>query len=252
VNAVASPNASAITPALKQDFPFPGEKARAHALMPPGLSREKAIEWLNKYCKNKEDPISLEDYADMPLRDLRTLVRLGSEFCYTQQALHDLIKTSVERDVPVKDVLNPSYRLNARDFGAIQTRGQARRKTYKLPSRETEIPAAHYKLYIGVMGEPDFKYVFLFDERKTEKLPDGQFDYGQAIPEGGWMGYLPVKGTAGLEKLIRKAYMVGRLFNKATRPFGCCRVHIKKSKEYWNEDTDSKIKKMEEELQGIL
>jgi len=241
-----------ITPAAAAEHEFEAGEPRVNAVMPPGLTRAAAIEWLGKQCKNKEDPVTLEDYADADLKDLRSLVRLGSGFCYTADVLDTHIKSSIERDVPVKDMLNPSYRLNARDFGAVLAQGKTLRKTYKLPSRKVEVPADHYKLYIGVVAEPEFKYVFLYDERKVKKLAGGRIDYTPGIPQGGWLGYLPVAGTGELEKLIKKAYKAGRLFNKATRPFGCCRVHVKKSKEFWSSGVAGKIAAMEEELRGIL
>ena len=220
--------------------------------MPPGLNRAEMVEWLTKHCHNTEDPVTLETYADMDLKDLRSLVRLGSGFCYTADGLDAHIKSSLERDVPIKNMMNPSYRLTARNFGAIKKQGRVRHKTYKLPKRMTELPAPHYKLYIGVIGEPEFKYIFLYDERKTIPIPGGLVDYGPAVPEGGWLGYIPATGTDSLEKLIKKAFSVGRLFNKASRPFGCCRVHVKKGREYWSTGTSEKISAMEEELRGIL
>jgi len=241
-----------VSPAIATHYEFDVGEPRVHATMPPGLKRDEMIEWLTKYCKNKEDPVTLEDYADAELKDLRSLVRLGSGFCYTTDAIDTHIKKSIERDVPVKNMLNPSWRLNARNYGAIQQQGKVLRKTYKLPARDVEVPAEHYKLFIGIISEQDFKYMFLYDSRKILKLANGQIEYTPALPEGGWLGYLPAEGTAELERLIKKAYKVGRLFNKATRPFGCCRVHVKKTKEFWKGDTAAKIAAMEEELRGIM
>jgi hypothetical protein len=240
------------SPANKAGLEFDIGEPRVHATMPPGLSRSEMVEWLTKHCRNTSDPISLDEYADMELKDLRSLVRLGSGFCYTADGLTSHIKSAVERDLPVKNILNPGYRLDARDFGAIEKQGRLLRKTYKLPTREAEIPAAHYKLFIDVVAEPNYKYVFLYDNRKLKKVAGGKVDYTPAIPDGGWLGYIPAAGTDELEKLIKKAHKVGRLFTKAERPFKCCRVHVKKSKEYWTGDVATKISAMEEEIRGIL
>jgi hypothetical protein len=115
-----------------------------------------------------------------------------------------------------------------------------------------EVPAAHYKLFISVMGDGNFKYVFLYDDRKVKSLADGSKDYQQAIPEGGWIGYIPAAGTDELEKLIRKAHGKGRLFTRATRPFICCRFHLKKGKEHWASDTAKKIEAMADEIRNII
>ena len=242
----------ATSAARMEELEYETKEPGVNATMPPGLNRAEMVEWLTKHCHNTEDPVSLESYAEMDLKDLRSLVRLGSGFCYTAEALDDHIKSSIERDVPVKNMMNPSYRLTAHNYGAILKQGLLKRKTYKLPVRTTEMLAKHYKLYIGVIAEPQFKYVFLYDERKTIPVPGGFVDYGPAVPEGGWLGYIPATGTGALEKLIKKAFLAGRLFNKASRPFGCCRVHVKKGKDYWSDGAPEKISAMEEELRGIL
>ena len=248
----AVPLIAAITPANRRNAELETKKPRANHIMPPGLTREKMLDWVSKQCSNQEDPATLEEYKDAELKDLRSLVKLGSGFCYTLDTIDNQIKSSIERGVPIKDILNPSYRLDEKDFGAIAEVGQRARKTYKLPKIPTEVPATHYKLFIGVAGEPDYKYVFMYDERKAKKQADGSIEYTAAIPEGGWIGYIPAKGTENLEKLIRKAWATGRLFTKATRPFVCCRFHVKKDKDYWRVDTAKRIKALEEEISGIV
>ena len=252
VHIVVARGVGATSAARMEELEYETKKPRVNSTMPPGLNRAEMVEWLTKHCHNTEDPVSLESYADMDLKDLRSLVRLGSGFCYTAEGLDDHIKSSIERDVPVKNMMNPSYRLTARNYGAILKQARIKRKTYKLPVRTTELLPTHYKLYIGIISEPQFKYVFLYDERKTIPVPGGFVDYGPAIPEGGWLGYIPATGTTTLEKLIKKAFLAGRLFNKASRPFGCCRVHVKKGKDYWSDGATAKISAMEEELRGIL
>jgi hypothetical protein len=80
----------------------------------------------------------------------------------------------------------------------------------------------------------------------------GVKNYSPAIPEGGWIGYIPVAGTADLEKLIKKAFLAGRIFTKATKPFGCCRFHLKKEREFWKTDAARKIKAMEDEIRELI
>lgn len=242
----------AITPALKETLPLKSAEPSKNSVMIPGLLREDMVKWIRNNCKNQEDPIMLEPYEEADLRDLRSLVRLGSGFCYTADVLDHHVRSSIERDVPVKDIMNPSYRLDANDYGALKVAATTLQKGYKLPSEPTEKPAAHYKLFIGVAGEPEFKVVFLFDERKVKKLPGGGQEFTGAIPDGGWIGWIPAKGTADLEKLIREAFSRGRMFTKADRPFKCCRVHLKKDKAHWSDGVAGKIKSMEEEIKGLL
>ena len=249
---VKNPSPKAITPALKQSLAIQIAKPRVDSVMPPGLLREGMQKWVVANCRNQEDPIMMDPYVEGSIEDMRSLLKLGSGFCYTAETLDHHVKSSIERGVPIKDMLNPAYRLDAADFGALEEAAKRAKKTYKLPLEPSEKPATHYKLFIGIANEPDYKLVFMFDERKVKKTAVGGVDYSAAIPDGGWIGYLPAVGTTELERLIREAFARGRLFTKATRPFKCCRFHLKKTKDYWTEGRDGKIKALEEEIRDIM
>ena len=249
---VASLPKGAITPAVHGSVILESSEPRKNSLMPPGLARADMAKWVVTNCKNQEDPIMLEPFADAELRDLKSLVRLGSGFCYPVDILDQHVRASIERDVPVKDMMNPTYRLDSQDFGALKVAATVLKKGYTLPTEPSIKPASHYKFFIGVAGDPDYKLMFLFDDRKVKVLPGGAKEFSSAIPDGGWIGYIPAKGTVQLEKLIKEAFQRGRIFTKATRPFQCCRIHLKKDKAYWSDGWLGKIKAMEEEIQGIL
>jgi hypothetical protein len=257
IKAVAKPKsikkktmkASSISSSLKKSVTLVSLAPAKDSVMAPGLSRKDMASWVSANCKNQEDPIMLEPYAEADLKDLRSLVRLGSGFCYTAEVLDQHVRASIERDVPIKDMLNPSYRLDGHDFGALK---KASKKGYVLPSEPTVKPAPYFKLFIGIAGDPLYKLIFLFDERKVKVSAGGEKEFTAAIPEGGWIGYIPAKGTTKLEKLIKEAFSRGRIFTKASVPFKCCRVHLKKEKAYWIDESARKIKAMEEELQGVL
>jgi len=238
-----------VTSSLKESVSLVALEPAKDSVMAPGLSRADMTAWVSKRCKNQEDPIMMESYAEADLKTLRSLVRLGSGFCYSADVLDQHLRASIERNVPIKDMLNPSYKLDGHDFGALV---KASKKGYILPAEPTIKPASHYKLFIGVADDPLFKLVFLFDERKVKVDSGGKKVFTDAIPEGGWIGYIPAKGTAKLEKLIKEAFSRGRIFTKASSPFKCCRVHLKKDKAYWKDDSTRKIKALANEIQDIL
>jgi hypothetical protein len=247
----AKRSANAITPALKQSFALQTAKLRKDAVMPPGLDKGQMVSWVKTNCKNQEDPILMDPYEESSAEDLMGLVRLGSGFCYTSDSLDNHVKSSIERKIPIKDMINPSYRLDAADFGALETAALRSNKAYRLPLEPSEKPALHYKLFIGG-SNPTVKMVFMFDERKVKKTPGGGLDYSNAIPDGGWIGYIPAKGTAELERLIREAFARGRLFVQATRPFKCCRFHLKKTIDYWSSQTEAKIDALVSEIRDLI
>jgi hypothetical protein len=249
---VENPSPLAITPVLKESIALQAGKPRENAFMPTDLLRNDMKKWIEKNCKNQEDPIMMEPYADGTLEEMRSLVRLGSGFCYTADTLDTHIRSSIERKVPIKDIMNPSYRLDDRDYGAVETVALRTKRGYKLPVEPSEKPAGHYKLFIGKTADSDFKLIFIFDERKVKKSATGGVDYSPSIPDGGWIGYIPAVGTTELERLLREAFARGRLLTQAMRPFKCCRFHIKKTKEYWNDDKTRKINALEDEIRDIL
>ena len=226
--------------------------ANNNTFMAPGLPRKSMLEWVDKNCKNKENPISLEPFIETEGDELSSIVKLGSGFCYPVEALDQHIKSSIERGIPVKDIMNPSYRLTTGDYGAIEHVGKRANKTYKLPKMVVVKPDEKYKLYIDKGDSSDFKFVFLFDSTKVKVGPHGKKEYIQAIPEGGWLGYIPSSGTEELEKLIKIAFQNGQLFSKRNPPFNCCKFHIKKSKDYWTTNTVAKIKSLEAEIRNYL
>ena len=249
---VKNPLSVAVTPVLKESIALQAGKPRDNAMMPPGLLRKDMVAWIQTHCKNQDDPVTMEPYMDGTLEEMRSLVRLGSGFCYNAESLDTHIRSSIERKVPIKDMMNPSYRLDEHDYGALEAVALRTNKRYKLPIEPSEKPANHYKLFIGKTVDPDFKLIFIFDERKIKKSGTGMVDYSAAIPSGGWIGYMPTVGTAELERLIREAFTRGRLFTQAMRPFKCCRFHIKKTKEYWTDDKERKIKALEDEIKDVL
>jgi len=233
--------AAAVTPAIRKTVALTTSEPKKDSYMSPGLSKSEMLSWVETKCKNQEDAISLEPLKDMDSPDLKTMVRLGNNYCYLASDLGQHVKTSVERDLPLKDISEPWYRIDAADLGALKKQG------YKLPSKPTEFPAEHYKLFVAAGDKSPYKFVFLYDERKVK---DG--DYAPAIPKGGFLGYIPKEGTERLAGLIKKAFASGRLFTKVTRPFGCCRFHLMKTKDYWLTDSGRKIKAMESEIEGII
>jgi hypothetical protein len=241
-----------VTPAFRKTIKLSTTKPKKDSFMPPGLSTKKdMISWVSQKCTNQQDSISLEPFDELPATDLKTMVRLSNNYCYLADDLDKHVKTSVERDVPIKDIANPWYRLDAADLGALEYQGKAKNKNYRLPTKVTEFPAEHYKLFIDVVDESPFKFIFLYDERKIKIVNDGM-NYSPAIPKGGFLGYIPEQGSEKLTSLIKKAYASGRIFTKAVRPFECCRFHLKKSKDYWAVDMERKIKAMEEEIEEFI
>ena len=241
-----------MTPAIKKTVKLTTKTPKKDSYMPPGLTAKKdMIDWVSQKCANQQDTISLDPFDELPASDLKTMVRLGNDYCYLADDLDKHIRTSVERDAPLKDIANPWYRIDSADLGALEKQGLAQNRAYKLPTKVSEFPANHYKLFIDVVDESPYKFVFLYDERKV-KGPVGDEDYSPAIPKGGFLGYIPEFNTEKLTGLIQKAFAAGRIFTKASRPFECCRFHLKKAKDYWATDTKRKIKAMEDEIEEFI
>ena len=242
----------AVTPAVRKTVKLSTSTPKKDSFMPPGLTTKKdMIDWVSEKCTNQQDSISLDPFDELPASDLKTMVRLGNQYCYLADDLDKHVRSQVERDTPLTDISNPWYRIDSADLGALEKQGLAHNNNYKLPTKSSEFPAEHYKLFIDVVDESPFKFVFLYDERKV-KGPAGDEDFSPAVPKGGFLGYIPEFDTEKLTTLIQKAYAAGRIFTKATRPFECCRFHLKKAKAYWTEDTKRKIKAMEDEIAEFL
>lgn len=228
------------------------EEPRKDSFMPRAMKLKKSmLSWISEKCNNKEDVISQESFDEATTEELKTIVRLGNNFCYKAADLDQHIKSSIERDLPLKNISEPWYRIDSKDLGTIEHQNKLFDNSYELPVRTGEMPSDNYGLFIDSVDKSGFKYVFLFDKRKL-KAVDGIYNYSPAIPVGGWLGYIPEKGTDTLVSLIKKAFHSGTIFTKATNPFRCCRFHLKKTKEFWADNTERKIKAMEDEIRGII
>lgn len=241
-----------ILPSGRQSLQIIAGKPRANSFMESGLSRADMLKWVSSNCRNQDDPISLDEFATMDDEDLVNVIKLGSGFCYPFDSIEHHMRSSIERGIPIKNTINQSYRLDSADYGAIQKVGKRLNKTYKLPKLSVALPAPNYKLYIDKGDDSDFKFVFLFDEHKVKVKANGKKEYIQAIPDGGWLGYIPLKGTEELERLIKLAFKNGQLFNTSKPPFDCCKFHIKKIKDYWKLNTEAKIKALESEIRDYI
>jgi hypothetical protein len=241
-----------IIPSGRGSLQIVAANPRKNTFMESGLSRKHMLQWLGENCNNQEDPFSLAPFEEMEDFELASMVKLGSGFCYPFNSLDTHMKSSIERGIPIKNIMNPSYRLDNADYGAIQKVGKRINKTYKLPKIVVAKPAPNYKLYIDKGDTSDFKFVFLFDETKVKVKANGTKEYGTAIPDGGWLGYIPLQGTENLERLIKEAFKKGQLFTTSKPPFDCCKFHIKKNKDYWKDNTVAKIKALEAEIKNYV
>jgi hypothetical protein len=241
-----------ILPSGRQSLHVVAGKPRDNSFMESGLKRQDMLKWISGNCKNQEDPISLAPFTEMDDSELADIIKLGSGFCYPFESFDHHMKSSIDRGIPIKNIINPSYRLDSADYGAIQKVGKRLNKTYKLPKMVVAKPAPNYKLYIDKGDDSPFKFIFLFDETKVKIKANGTKEYAAAIPDGGWLGYIPSVGTENLERLIKDAFKKGQLFNTSKPPFDCCKFHIKKNKDYWKDNTDAKIESLESEIRNYL
>lgn len=145
----------------------------------------------------------------------------------------------------------------ARKLSAEQKKLREKRKTIKKANgkkasttgKRGDKKISEYKLFINIVDDDKFNFAFLYDEAKVTILENGGTSYSNAIPKGGWIGYIPTKGTDQLIKLIKEAHKKGLLYLNSREPLICCSVDIRKSKNHWNNST---ISTLVEDLKNLL
>lgn len=125
-----------------------------------GAEKEALLLQLSETCNNTYDPVSLDQFCDMSMDQLKTLVLIGDgqkKNAYLLQNIYMVYKTAVEGNKLPKDPMNPSYTLTIEEISAINRMMSLSQKEYKPPCVKErppyppgyEVSIQQSMLYIG-------------------------------------------------------------------------------------------------------
>lgn len=92
---------------------------------------------LRETCNNDADPISMDDFEDMSLEDLRNIVKIGGDTgkknCYTLENIYEVYKIAIMSQKQPRDPMDPGHILTPTEIQEINHKMKAKVPGYKPP-----------------------------------------------------------------------------------------------------------------------
>lgn len=102
----------------------------------PSVPREQLLEELRQECYNEDDPVTMEAFADLPVEELRNVVRVGPgprKHCYQLESIFGVYKTGRDAGRAPRDPLNRSHSLTNAETANINAKMGRRNASYRPP-----------------------------------------------------------------------------------------------------------------------
>lgn len=102
----------------------------------PKIDKESLLTTLHQRCNNTFDPISLQEFSDMTIQELSSIIEIGNEpkkNGYLLVNIYEVYKTAVQSNKLPKDPMNPSHTLTLEEIDVINTKMREINQKYKPP-----------------------------------------------------------------------------------------------------------------------
>ncbi len=203
-------------------------------------SRQQLLNEIKNECKEDGDVVVLEDFVDMDLKDLKSIVKTGKgakKNCYKAETLYNILRTAAEQNIPVKDPLT-NERLTKAEIKEVMDKMRKISKRAQTPRANTNMDPFAYMDTIPILHEPS--YVTLYYVNPNPHHPSEKN-----------LGVIP--RDARLIKKINDLYEAGRLLRLAPGGiYEAPRIHLHKKLDYWKADRERLINKMIDEIDQLL
>jgi hypothetical protein len=138
--AAAAAAAAMAAVAIKSKTPSP-PKSRS----PPETSSVKRLilKELKDKCNNDSDPISLDDFDKLSIKQLNNLVLIGTKAkknCYILENIYELYKSAIKSNKAPKDPMDPSHELTNAEINEINNKMKKIDPSYTPPVYVPYVP----------------------------------------------------------------------------------------------------------------
>ena len=215
-----------------------------------GAEKEVLLLRLSETCNNTYDPVSLEQFSDMGLQQLKTLVLVGDgpkKNAYLLENIYMVYKTAVEANKLPRDPMNPSYTLSIEEISSINSMMSLSQKGYKPPCVKERPP---YPPGYEISIQQSMRYTGFYE---INVVCDGTVrkDLG-VVP--GWVESADTGSTSDTSAVLLGG--VRELWDKRLLmdPSGerKCSVGLKRRAGYWRHDLREKFVALCEEVRDRL
>jgi hypothetical protein len=126
----------------------------------PKSVKKEFLDQLKIKCNNDTDSISLENFEDLTLEELQSLVFIGNgnkKNCYLLDNIYEVYKTAVLKNKIPKDPMDPSHKLTKNEIDDINTKMKKKNHKYVPPKFELPKPYPEgYQLVIDLNLYQDY------------------------------------------------------------------------------------------------
>ena len=211
--------------------------------------KQAILEKIKTTCNNDADPISMDNFSDMNLEQLNSLVYLGNKSkknCYLLENIYELYKTAVMSKKDAKDPMDPSHILTNEEIASINAKMKALDPTYKPPKYKEIRPypkgyelsidlSIHYPNYfsINVMKNNQVKYDLGIVPGWVETHHTNSADYTSGV----------------LLSNIRQSWEKGKFMDSVQ---SCCNIELRKSFNYWQSNWRVKFIRLCDQVKNLI
>lgn len=234
----------------------------------PEKKRQQLLQELKQSCVHMKDMITLERFDRMPKKSLQLVVQLGKDEkkrCYYVRNLYDLWNSAKSENKKLMDPLrNPittqeqdeiMKKVKYIDPHAVDLRKDMERKM------DIALKIIPIEMPVNVNGMMMHLPFFQLQVQRTF----GKYTFIIVV-----LGYIPaniepedVGGALNLSSAViianlQRLFQLGRLMSSNIIPYRCCKIHLRKSVDYWI-DADApkfisihRVRLMAEEIEQYL
>lgn len=225
--------------------------------------RDQILEKLAAQCYNEADPILLEEFKDMSINELKSIIKIGpgdKKNCYLVDSIIPHYTEHVQKGKSTRDPMNPSHVITQQEIADMKKAKRKLEPQWQSPRRRI-IPQYHGLvidftptmsrtpsgaivplLHIWVVRDATNETIFDlgYIPNDIESVHTGSVDYTTSVAV----------------YLLRRLWDERKLLIGDNEPYRCCTVHLRKSKHYWSQVPQSemirKFKNMIDEFNSTL
>ncbi len=230
--AAAAPEAK--KPKKKTPEPKKPKKKTPEPKKPTPDEKTLILATLKNKCHNDYEPISMENFSDMTIEQLKSLVYIGSKKdkknCYLVENIYEVYKTAIinSKLKQAKDPMNPNHLLTSAEIENIKNKMRVHFPNLELIKPYQE----QYNLAINRSFYQQTYLEILIYNNKSKLL--GVIPGDVTINETNNAEYTSAELVSNLKKLWNS----GKFMRSLT---SCCTVKLHKTFEYWQTNKIAKF-----------
>jgi hypothetical protein len=190
----------------------------------------------------------MDSWEEMSVDQLRNTVRTQEGRVYTTESLEGIIAASLDTKQEPRDAYSRN-RLTRKNFRALRDVKLRSNPAYKLPARIQQRPPLYMRLIIQATND-GFYELALVDDRTDPKQVIHHLGFVPGTLDAVHTGSADYS-SGTLLALLQSAWENGKFLESYTKPFPCCRFHLRKNKGWWTSPGSTPVNRLKAMIDEI-